>query len=785
MANRQRNPRPESRHSVEPIDLTGLMLDFLSNWKWFVLSIILGVGIAFVCYKRVIPVYSVVASVYLADENNSRQQGAILGMNERSTMYPDLGVDETEVRRLMSRGTVEPIVEKLGLSYKYYMKGFWRDIPVYGNNPVVAKMDSLNLHRISTPITITIAPADNNKYDLTLETSFRGEKQKESKTISLPDTISTVQGDVVLSLSRTAGPFTSGTEKIIIYNPSQIAGGLAVSTFYVGYAKNSNQILNMHLHTEDISGGIDFMKTLIEEYNISMINDKNRSAVQTEEFILDRLMMISGELRDVEERLEEYKRVHGIPVNVESQASIYSEKTNEAEEELFKLNIEAELLGKVEAGIARQDDYSAITSIADDDVLNSQITDYNRKVGNLNRTLENASPDNPLVKKMKEDLDRDKDKLLSTVRTSRSNLNMRRSNVKTKSNVNAGRLTSVPTIDKGLQEIFREQQVKVNIYTYLLEKREEIALQKTLATPTARFIDQPETAGLVSPFFKNYLIIGFLAGLLVPALIILLRHILFPTFKDKAELQRATKIPVLGEISLIKGHTGVVTAGGGDNQINELFRLIRNNIEFTNPDKEKKIILVTSTISGEGKSFFASNLAMTFAIASKKVLLIGSDIRRPRLHHLFKVKNSKGLTTYLAGMEDDVNSLIVKAEENENMFLLPAGPIAPNPNELLMSERMKKLLARVRNEFDYVIIDSAPIGMVSDSLIIAPMTDIQLFVVRSGMTRRRSLDIVETEIENGRLGACYFVLNGVNMSSSSYAYRRYGNYSHDHNYGYK
>lgn len=777
-----RTRRQDSRHSIEPLDLTGLLLDFLSSWKWFLLCVIVCVSLAYVKYKREIPVYSVAASVYLADDNNSQEQSAVLGVDKRN-MFTDLGVDETEVRRLMSRGTIEPIVRELGLSYRYFMKGFWRDEPIYRNKPVVAQMDSLALNRLANSINISVTPEGNDRYQIITETGFGGEKQKKETVTTLPATIATANGDVRLSLSETSSGFTSGTEKISIVNPSVVAGQLSLYTFNVGYAQNSDKILRMLLHTDNVESGIDFMKALINQYNEDMINDKNRSAVQTEEFILDRLMMINGELRDVEQRLEQYKRDHGIPVSVEAQASIYSEKRTRAEEELFDLNVQSELLGQIESGIARKDDYSAIAGIAEDETLNNEIADYNRKIGNLNRTLETASHDNPLVKKMKEDLDRDKDKLLSTVRASRSNLNMRRSSVRSKGNESAGRLTSVPTIDKGLQEIFREQQVKVNIYTYLLQKREEIALQKTLATPTARFIDNPEATGLVQPFLRNYLLFGLVAGLLIPALIILIRHLLFPTFKDKAELKRATDIPILGEVCFVKGANGLVS-GNKENQVNELLRLIRNNIEFTNPGKEKKLILVTSTISGEGKSFFASNLASTFAMANKKVLLIGCDIRRPRLHRFFSFHNDKGLTTYLAGMTDNISEIIRSIDGHPNMSVLPAGPIAPNPNELLMTDRFKELLDYARKNYDYVIIDSAPIGMVSDTLLVAPLTDIQLFVVRSGMTRRRSLEIVESEITSGRLKNCYLILNGVQMNSGSYAYRRYGNYSHKNHYGY-
>ncbi|MCM1440709.1 MAG: polysaccharide biosynthesis tyrosine autokinase, partial [Roseburia sp.] len=391
------------------------------------------------------------------------------------------------------------------------------------------------------------------------------------------------------------------------------------------------------------------------------------------------------------------------------------------------------------------------------------------------------------VVSMQDELNRQKVRIMQTIVSAKRNLNARMANIRELENQSLGQLASTPTIDKGLQEIFREQTVKVNIYTFLLQRREEIALQKTLATNTARLIDDPIADAPVSPKKMLILAASFLLGLLIPGLIIFVRRSLFPVFSDQEELERMTNVPVLGEIcSYDRGtHDDMVVGENVSTPIAELFRLLRNNINFINRDKPVKVILVTSAISGEGKTFIATNLALTYALAGKKVLVIGADVRRPVLARRFGLDNQRGLTTYLSGQEHNLDRLIVPSQLNPNLFILPAGPVPPNPNELLMSPNMDKLMETLRAQYDYVIIDSAPIGVISDSFLIVHQSDVQLFVTRANYSSRGSLKTLHNAVNLKKLTNVYVVVNGVNIRSGSYLYRRYGAYSTSRkSYGY-
>ncbi len=761
-------------HADDSFDLSGLLIDYLSNWKWFVACVAVAVGISWFIYSTKIPVYSVSASIYLSDENTPKTQSIFSGTDNPMVDLKDY-IDETEVEILRSRNNLVKIVDSLGLAYNYMKVAPLKDIPLYGDNPVVVSTDHETLHNISAPVIFTVTPRGDS-FEIEVETSFNGSPERKTTLTALPASVVTSQGTFDLSRSVTTTR-TDGKYKIVVNNPDIVASGIA-SSLNIYFARNSSTILRIDYVTPVIREGEDVIKTLIDFYNQDIIDDKNRSAIQTEEFILDRLVMISSELKDVEHRLEEYRRANNINTSIDAKAELYTTKATANEEVIASIDVQQQILGEIENTVSRQDDYSMIASIAEDPELARLIEAYNKKVLQLQRTLETVTPDNPLVVKMQDDLLREKSRLLQSIRSVKNNLATRKGNVARRNAVNTGQLASVPSVDKGLQEIFREQQVKVNIYTFLLQKREEIALQKTLATPTARLIDSPAGTGPIEPRLIFFLLCAVVAGIALPMLVILVKRIVFPVFKDKEDLARSTQLPILGEIAISQTGGGLVVAEKTDDQISELFRLIRNNIEFTLTSKDKKVILVTSSLSGEGKSFFSSNLAVTFAMAGKKTILIGGDIRRPMVSRLFGISNKTGLTNFLAGAVENPDDIVIKAPGFENLMLVPGGPVAPNPNELLMNGRFCEMIDRFKKEYDYIIIDSAPIGIVSDSLLISCHTDIQIYVARANFTKRKCLKIVNQEVANGRLSHCYLVLNGVDMTSGTYSYRRYGSYGH-------
>ena len=775
------------KHEEENFDTTGLLLAYLANWKWFAVSVVVCIIIAYFSIASKIPMYQVNASIYLSDDHNSGQNAFSINASDPMVALKNY-IDETELEVMKSKNNVIKIVDSLNLAYSYYAKGRLRDIPLYENNAIIAKLDSTSLRSLRSPIKITVEAAADGKYDILAETSFNGvSEEKEFKNCDLPVDVELSQGTVTISRSPIIADFR-GCEIIKIVNPRTAAARIS-SSLNIEFAKNSDKIIRVSVVTDVMKRGVDIIDALLDFYNRSIIEEKNRSAVQTEAFILDRLVMISGELKDVENRLQAYRQTHNI-TDIQAQSNLNLSLQSSYEQQMAEVEADMNIYDEIERIVSSSDSYETLPAAVNNNTITGIIETYNRKVGQLNRTLEGSTADNPLVLTMKEELSRDKVRILQNLSTAKRALSARRNSIRSLENRSTGPLASTPSIDKGLQEIFREQQVKVNIYTFLLQRREEIALQKTLATNTARLIDDPASGGIVSPQRTKTYGFALILGLLIPAAIIFIRRMLFPIFSDQEELERITKVPVLGEICQSEGkeETPLVVGENVSTPIAELFRLLRNNISFTRSGANSKVILVTSSISGEGKTFVASNLALTYALMGKKVVVIGMDLRRPMLAHNFGLTNQRGVTTYLSGQERNIDTLLIQSQINANLYVLPAGPIPPNPNELLMSANMTRMMSELRNEFDYVIIDSAPVGVISDTFLITRHSDLQLYVTRANYSTKSSLKVLHQAVGSGKFSSVYIVLNGVNIASNSYLYRRYGEYGHygrkSHAYGY-
>lgn len=769
----------------ESFDTKGLLLSFLSNWKWFVLSIVVCLAIGVLRIKSTVPLYSVTASLYI---NNSNDVSGMSMDNANPLLAMKNFLDETELEILKSRNNIIKVVDSLNLYYSYSLKGMFRPTPLYHNEPVIASLDSTSLANLRGPINVSVKPVDDGKVNIKVETRVDETVEKKSfKNLTLPCEIELSHA----TLTLTRSPYVEDFDRTELIS---ISSGRAVATsihngIIVEFAKNSEQIANISFTTPVPQKGIDIVNALVEEYNEGIIEDKNRAAVQTENFILERLVGVTDELSDVETRLQNYRQAHNITdVAAQSQLNLtlrsnYQNQLAEAETELSQLNT-------VEQMVSDASSYAPLPQVINNAGLSSAIQLYNTRVTQMNRALEGTTPNHPMVGSMRESLNLQKQSILQSIHTAKRTVQERISNIRSLENQSEGALASAPTVDKGLQEIFREQQVKVNIYTFLLQRREELALQKTLATSRARLIDNPCADAPIAPRTSMILLLSIVLGFAIPAGVIFMRRTLFPSFSNQDELERLTNVPVLGEISISeKGHKdAIVVADKVDTPIAELFRLMRNNISFAHKAGDNNLILITSAISGEGKSFIATNLAASYAITGKKVLVIGSDIRRPVLALTFGIDNRRGLTNYLSGKEKDLNSLIIQTSFNPNLYVLPAGPVAPNPNELFLSDNMKTLMKTVSEEYDYVIIDSAPIGVISDTYLVAPYASIQIYVMRADYSTMGSLKTLHHAVAHKHLTRPFIILNGVNMASSTYMYGRYGTFGiykkRSYGYGY-
>lgn len=781
----------QNQENEESFDTKGLLLAFLANWKWFVICGVVAVVAAVFYIISVIPTYRIDASIYLRDQSDG--PGNAFSMNAADPMVAFKNyIDETELEVLKSRNNIIKIVDSLNLCYTYYGKGTFRDKPQYRNNPVSASMSAEDLSELESTIAITVTPPDAaGKCDVVAKTKVKNDEgkmeevEKKFTGVTLPVDLELAYGNVRLERNAAEPKFES-SEIIFIDNPRDMARSIS-DRLNIEFAKKSDRIIRVSLLDQVFSRGEDIVQVMLAFYNKNIIADKNQSAMQTEAFILERLVMINDELRDVENRLQKYRQTHSIS-DLKAQSSLNLQQRSEYESTLAKIMAELAMYDEIENIMKNSGEYTALPTIVTQPSLTSIIETYNTKVHRFKRTIDGSTPDNPLVVSMQEELNNDRSRILQTLSSARASLVAERDNIQRLQRARAGELASLPPVDKGYQEIFREKEVKVNIYTFLLQRREEIALQKTLATNTARLIDDPLAEAPVSPRKMLILAAALMFGLGLPAGIIFLKRSLFPSFSTQEDLEHLTKVPVLGEIcSRSKESKGEIVVGENVTTPEaELFRLMRNNISFTRAGAESRVIMVTSAVSGEGKTFITANLAMTYALMKKRVVVLGMDLRRPKLASSFGLTNRIGVTTFLSGQEKDIDKLLYQSKVNPNLYIMPAGPIPPNPNELLMSDNMTQLIETLRAEFDYVLIDSAPIGLVSDSYLITHHTDLQIFVSRANRSTPGGLKLLHDAIRAGKLSAPYIVLNDVNITSGAYSYQRYGKYgySSNHTYGY-
>lgn len=762
------NQKPELEEFS--FDVLGLLFEYLAQWKWFVLCIAIALGISYYYVAKIVPTYEVSASVYINDEQSQASKSALAQNNPMVEMKNYL--DETEIEILRSRNNLIKTVDSLNLAYSYYEIGRFRDNPIYGTNGFEAELDSISLRNLSADITATVEKPDD-EYVINVKTNMGGvDEEKSLRTKTLPVTFQLSQGTLKIKPSTTTSVI-NGKQKVVISNPSSVASSLS-GRLFIEYAHNSGTILRFRLTTPLIPQGKAIINTLIDIYNRDIIADKNRSAMQTEAFIVERLASVSGELKDVEKDYEDYRKQRQI-IDLNAETGQYLSQTATIDQQLGQLDAQSQIISRLEKQVSTSDSYEAIPAVGDA-TLNPAIEEYNKKVEQRAALLEGSTEDNPLIQRLQDEINRNKLEIQRGIQNAKQALAIQRGQVYRIDSRAAGKLANVPTYERELAGIFREQRIKDNIYNFLLERREEIALQKTLATPTAKLIDNPQGSGPVAPRRQSYYGIALLIGALIPAVLIFLRRLIFPIFKDKDDLERMTSMPILGEIGLAdKGVDFVITEN--DTSANaELFRLLRNNIQFAGAGKGKKVLLVSSSLSGEGKTFVASNIAMSYALTGKRTLVVGMDIRRPNLARRFGLDNLEGITTYLSNQTDDIASIIFPSGKNDNLFVLAGGPVPPNPNELLLSDRLAQLFEKLREMFDIIIIDSAPIGVVSDTFLIAPVSDIQIYVTRANYSTKRCLKIMHHAVTSGRFPNCYLVLNAVNMKSGSYTYRKFGHY---------
>ena len=771
------------------------------HWKWFVLSLIICMGCAMIYLRYKTPVYQAYAKLLIKDDDSRGRGGksGVLTTSNLGIMSNSTGIDN-EMEILSSLSIAQQAVRDLKLYVNYSLEGKVKDHLIYNSEPISVDLDPSHLEKLNYPISLEIN-RKGSSYTVTGEylNPKTGVKNSIEKTItSFPTRIDTKTGIITLQSNGDRGLLPEGRAlKVTILSPKSVAAKYAGS-LSVSQTSKTTTIAELVLKDESPQRAVDYLRQLAICYNRQANEDKNEIAVRTEEFINGRLEKINAELGSTEGSLEEYKKRNNM-VELKMNAAqavqnqdVYSQKLAEANTQMALLNSISEYMNDP------SNKYQTLPSNVglSDASATSLIDKYNDIVITRNRLLRSASESSPTVTPLTAQLDDLTSSIQRAMIQARKSMEIERNNIANMYGRYASQTNATPEQERILTQIGRQQDVKSGLYLMLLQKREENSISLAATADKGKLIDDPQYMGKVSPKNSMIMLIALILGLAIPAGVIFIVNFMRYKIEGHDDVAKLTSLPIIADVAIAsetaKTKADIVVHENQNNQMEEVFRSLRTNLQFIMAENEK-VVLFTSSTSGEGKTFTAANLAVSFAFLDKKVVLVGLDIRKPRLAELFEINDHQhGITNLLTQPDPtaaDVKKQILKSGISNNLDILMAGPIPPNPAELVARKSLDQVIDILKETYDYVLIDSAPVGLVTDTLQIGRVANATVFLCRADYTPKEAFGYINDLAKEKKLPNMCVVINGIDMSKKKYGYYygygRYGKYGRYGRYGHK
>ena len=780
------------------------------NWQWFVLSLIICLSAAAIMLRYTTPMYQSYAKLLIKDDNNGGRRGGRSYIANSSTlgmMTNTEGIDN-EMEILKSTQLATEAVKQLKLYTVYTLEGRIKDHLLYKNQPVNVDLDMAHIETLKRPISLVIDKDENGKLHVTGTYTYVPEDpDKPSKTYAinrtfdvLPARISTSVGIITFTANTLSPMPEDRNELVTIYPPKMIAGKYS-GALTVNQLSKSTSIAGLTLTDEMPQRANDYLKQLVFSYNMQANEDKNEIAMRTEQFINSRLEKINTELGATEGSLEATKRQYKI-VSPEATGTLGFTNTDQFTQKLADMDMQIELLHSLQQYMNEPGNkYQTLPSNVglNDAAASTLINDYNKIVMERNRLLRSANENSPTITPLTAQLDDLSSSIRRAMTQVQRNAQIQRNSIQQEFNRYSSMIYSSPEQERVLNQIGRQQEVKSGLYLMLLQKREENSISLAATADKGKLIDDPVSFGQISPKKSIILLIALVIGLAVPTIVLFLINFFRYKIEGHEDVARLTTLPIIGDVAIAsetaKTKADIVVHENKNNVMEEVFRSIRSNIQFMLKE-DQKVIMFTSTTSGEGKTFTAANLAVSFALLGKKVLVMGLDIRKPRLTNLFELKDKHiGITNLLVHdnpTREDICANILNSGVNRNLDIMPAGPIPPNPAELVSRESLDNIFATLRKEYDYIIVDTAPVGLVTDTLMIARVADLTVYMCRADYTPKSSFEFINSLSAQKKLPQVSIVINGIDMSKKKYGYYygygkygKYGRYGKSGSYGSK
>lgn len=782
-------------------DFAVIYTTLILNWKWFVLSLIICLGAAHIYLRYATPIYQAAAKLLIKEEQNGRRGNSIQSSANLGIISNSNGIDN-EMEILKSRTLAQQAVYDLKLYTTYRHEGRIKDHLIYGEQEVNVDMDYEHLKKLNAPMSFKITregrnyhvvgsyfvPIDDNSYN-------PGPVTVDKVITALPATLGTRVGMVKFTQNGNYMLRDGESLKVTMIAP-EIAAGKYVGSLSVSPSTKATSIAQLVITDEIPQRAIDYLKQLAIVYNRQANEDKNQIAVRTEQFINQRLEKINAELGNTEGQLENYKKRNNmvqLSMNAStafSNADSYAQKLNEANTQVALLD---ELTKYMNEPSNRHQPIPSNVGLNDASAT-SLINKYNEIALQRNQLLHSASESSPTVTPLTSQLDDLQASIKRAMSQARAGLNIQRNSIASQQGKYQGQISNTPEQERILTQIGRQQEVKSGLYLMLLQKREENSISLAATADKGKLIDNPVFAGKVTPKDSIILMIAFGLGLAIPALILFLLAFFRYKIEGHDDVAKLTKLPIIADVAIAsdraKTKADIVVHENKNNLMEEIFRSLRTNLQFLMKEHDK-VILMTSTTSGEGKTFIASNVSISFALLGKKVVLVGLDIRKPRLAELFEIDDHHhGITNLLIKDNitwDDVNKQIVNSGVNSNLDLLMAGPVPPNPGELVTRKSLEETMDILKEHYDYIVIDTAPVGLVTDTLALGRIANATVYVCRADYTQKSSFGLINGLAYEKKMPNMSIVLNGVDLSKKKYGYYygygKYGKYGKYASYG--
>ena len=789
------NEAQESKE--ENIDVKELLFKYLIHWPWFVGAVIACLIAAWAYLYMSTPVYNISATVLIKDD----KKGGGAGM---STELENLGLDglisssqniDNEIEVLRSKTIAKEVVEDLGLYISYTDKDEFPSRNIYKTSPVQVSLTPQEADLLEKPMIVEMTLQPQGGMDVNVKI---GDDEYQKHFEKLPAVFPTDRGTLAffltpdsISSSKRTLEETTDSEKTTRNITATINKPLAVAKAYcknmtIEPTSKTTSVAVISLKNSNVQRGKDFINKLLEMYNINTNNDKNEVAQKTAEFINERISIISKELGSTEKDLESFKRGAGI-TDLTSDAQIALTGSAEYEKKRVENQTQINLLQDLQKYMQNEGYEVLPSNIGLQDLnLAAAINRYNDVLVERKRLLRTSTENNPTIinldtsiHAMKENVQVSLDRVLRGLLITKADLDR-------EANRYSRRISEAPGQEREFVSIARQQEIKAGLYLMLLQKREENAITLAATANNAKIIDDAiADEAPVSPKGKMIYLIALVLGVGIPVGVIYLLELTKFKIEGRSDVEKLTNVPIVGDIPLTDEKQGAIAVFENQNNLmSETFRNIRTNLQFM-LENDKKVILVTSTVSGEGKSFISANLAISLSLLGKKVVIVGLDIRKPGLNKVFNIPRKEvGITQYLANPEKNLMDLVQLSDVSKNLYILPGGTVPPNPTELLARDGLDKAIETLKKNFDYVILDTAPVGMVTDTLLIGRVADLSVYVCRADYTHKNEYTLINELAEKDKLPSLCTVINGLDLKKRKYGYYYgYGKYGKYYGYG--